>query len=211
MASAAELAVRRDTARTAWGLVGCGVLLASFAIAQPLLTARLGWDAQWLSLRLALMVMAAVLIAGGVTSRVVRGDLALAHIAIGVAAFATVGILLWAARELAPIYSGEALVRALPQALRSAPTYAVRDYDQTLPFYLRRTTTLVEERNEMDFGLRLEPWRSIQQWPEFEAQWRRSEQALAVLDEETLAQLERSDLPLQVRARAGTKVLVSRR
>jgi 4-amino-4-deoxy-L-arabinose transferase-like glycosyltransferase len=211
MASADPASVRRDTLRTAWGLVAVGVLLALFAIVEPFLAQRFGWSAEVLSLRTWLMVMAAVLIAGGVVGAVVRGDPAFAHIAISAAAFASVGVLLWAARGLTPLYSGEPLVEALPPELRSAPTYAVHQYDQTVPFYLARTTTLVQERNELDFGLQLEPWREIERWPEFEARWRRSGQALAILDQRDLRDLQRRGVPLQVRAYAGREVLVSRR
>ena len=37
---------------------------------------------------------------------------------------------------------------------RSAPFFQVRMYDQTLPYYLQRTTTLVEYRDELCPGLR---------------------------------------------------------
>jgi hypothetical protein len=50
---------------------------------------------------------------------------------------------------------------------------------------------LVEERNEMDFGLRLEPWRAIERLCEFEPQWRSLDQALAIVEERDLAELQR--------------------
>jgi hypothetical protein len=87
----------------------------------------------------------------------------------------------------------------------------VGDYDQTLPFYLGHTTTLVEERSEMDFGLRLEPWRSIQHRAQFEARWRRAQQALALFDAADVPRPQSQDLPFRIRARAGREVLVSRR
>ena len=44
---------------------------------------------------------------------------------------------------------------------RSAPFFQVRMYDQTLPFYLGRTTTLVEYRDELGPGLDAEPGPAI--------------------------------------------------
>ncbi|HEU4626379.1 MAG TPA: glycosyltransferase family 39 protein [Steroidobacteraceae bacterium] len=210
MASGDEAAERRDTARTAWVLAICGVLLASFAIAQPALAHRFGVSAYSLTLRPALFVIAFVLIVGAIASRRARRDLELAHIAIAATAFASVATLLYAARGLTPLYSGEPLARAVAGEVGSAPVYAVRTYDQTLPFYLGRTVTLVAERNEMDFGLRLEPWRSIESWAEFAAQWRGAPQAFAVVDERDLEELRNRGLSLYVRARAGREVLVSR-
>ena len=125
-------------------------------------------------------------------------------------AFASAGILILAVRGLSPLYSGESLVRDLPPELRTVPAYAIRHYDQTLPFYLRHTTTLVEERNELDFGLRLEPWRAIENLAEFKASWLKLPQALAVLEDTDLEELQRRGVPLRIRARAGREVLISR-
>ncbi len=41
------------------------------------------------------------------------------------------------------------------------PFYSVGTYDQTLDFYLGRTVTLVQFRDEMDYGLQQEPQLAI--------------------------------------------------
>jgi 4-amino-4-deoxy-L-arabinose transferase-like glycosyltransferase len=48
-----------------------------------------------------------------------------------------------------------------PSYDRSAPFFQIRMYDQTLPFYLERTTTVVEFRDELGPGLDAEPGRGI--------------------------------------------------
>ena len=89
--------------------------------------------------------------------------------------------------------------------------YAVRTYDQTLPFYLARTMTLVDTRGELDFGLNLEPAKAITTLEGFAARWRREEDALALMEPETYALLQQQGLPMVVRANAPDRLIVSRR
>jgi hypothetical protein len=60
--------------------------------------------------------------------------------------------------ELAPLNSGYDFARKLTPLLSpDSHLYCVDMYDQTLPFYLKRTCTLVDYEDEMAFGLQLEP------------------------------------------------------
>jgi hypothetical protein len=88
--------------------------------------------------------------------------------------------------------------------------YAVRTYDQTLPFYLGHTMTLVETRGELDFGLRLEPDKGVATLAAFGARWRADPQALAVMEPDTYALLRAEGLPMVVRASSPTRLIVSR-
>ena len=68
------------------------------------------------------------------------------------------------------------LVTALENAANppydpNAPFFQVRMYDQTLPFYLGRTTTLVEYRDELGPGLDAEPDRGIAHEADWIARW----------------------------------------
>ncbi len=69
------------------------------------------------------------------------------------------------------------------------PVFAVRAYDQTLPFYLRRPVTLVDIVDEFEFGERLEPERWIPTLDAFARRWRDLPRAAAYLSRETLAEL----------------------
>ena len=51
--------------------------------------------------------------------------------------------------------------QVLPYLKPGVPFYSVGTYDQTLDFYLGRTVTLVQFRDELDFGLQQEPQLAI--------------------------------------------------
>jgi len=131
--------------------------------------------------------------------------------AVGAAGYVSFIGIVWAASVLAPLYSGEPLAAQLSPALRDAPgLYSVRLYDQSLPFYLRRTTTLVDYRGELDFGLTLEPRKGIDTLAAFERRWRAGGQALAVMSPATYGVLAADALPMVVRARTPKELIVSR-
>ena len=91
------------------------------------------------------------------------------------------------------------------------PFYSVQTYDQTLPFYFHRTVTLVDYRDEMDFGLTQEPGLAVPDLAEFEDRWRRDALAYALLAPGTHAHLAARGLPMTVLARDGRRVIVSNR
>ncbi len=62
----------------------------------------------------------------------------------------------------------------------SIPFYSVGVYDYSLPFYLKRTLTLVDYRDEMEFGITQEPEKAIASIAQFEQVWRNQPEALAV-------------------------------
>ncbi len=82
--------------------------------------------------------------------------------------------------------SSAVLARTIPPGV---PVFAVRQYDQTLPFYLRRDVTLVDYVDEFALGERLEPARWIPTLDAFAARWKQLPRAAAYLAPNTLAQL----------------------
>ena len=90
------------------------------------------------------------------------------------------------------------------------PVFQVASYDQTLPFYLGRPTTLVEFRDEMALGLDAEPQKgyNLPRW--FEA-WFNAPQAYALMTRATAADLAREKVPFRVLAEDPRRVFVSRR
>jgi len=211
-ASAPEARLRADLNATGAGLFAAGVALAVVIALLPRLLHNPERAPYFLSIRAPLALLAIVLVAGGALVRRQRGTSLSLTVAIGCTAYATFIAIFWAARLLAPIYSAGPLVAQLPAGLRSTPTlYSVRMYDQSLPFYLKRTVTLVDYRGELDFGQSLEPQKSIRTMPAFEPLWRGSPQALAVMQPVTYAALLRDGLPMVVRARLPNELIVSRR
>jgi 4-amino-4-deoxy-L-arabinose transferase-like glycosyltransferase len=107
------------------------------------------------------------------------------------------------------------LVTALENAANppydpNAPFYQVRMYDQTLPFYLGRTTTLVEYRDELGPGLDAEPDRGIAHVADWIARWQSLAQGYALMSPETEASLAGAGVPLRVVAADSRRVLVAR-
>ena len=212
MAASSETSLRRDLRITGYGMIVVGVLLLSLAAFAPRLTAPSDQAVFYLRMRPYGLAMGIALMAGGLWSRLAPERSLIQTSAIAAASFASFALLLFASREVAPLFSGASLASQLPQSLLSgAPVFSVRTYDQTLPFYLRRVVTLVDERNEMDFGLTREPSKEISTLACFESQWQGMNQAFAVLEPKTLAEMQDRGVPMVVRARDAQRVVVSRR
>jgi len=110
---------------------------------------------------------------------------------------------------LSPWYSGYRLAQAMkPHLAPGIPLYSVRTYDQTLAFYTKRTATLVEFRDEMDFGLSREPQLWLPDLASFERAWRGQERALAIMEPGTYDELVRLRLPMEIVARDLRRIVV---
>jgi hypothetical protein len=120
-------------------------------------------------------------------------------------------LLLQAAAAVAPVYSGVELYRALPKVPAGTPIYSVATYDQTLPFYWRRTLKLVAYRGELDFGLEHDPAAEEPDIDRFIARWSGEPDAYAVMERKTFAMLAARGVPMREIAQDINRVLVSRR
>lgn len=107
--------------------------------------------------------------------------------------------------------SGEDLAARIPAELAAhASIYSVRTYDQTIPFYLQRTLTLVDTRGELDYGLRREPDKGIGDIHVFEQRWRDATQAVAIMPHELYSELAARGVPMRVLGTDRRRVAVSR-
>ncbi len=95
----------------------------------------------------------------------------------------------------------------LPPAV---PFYSVGMYEQTFPFYLQRTLTLVDYRDEMGFGLDREPSLGIADRAEFVTRWQSAPDAFAIMNPGTYRELQAAQLPMQVVARDTRRIVVRR-
>lgn len=100
---------------------------------------------------------------------------------------------------------------ANPPYDRTAPFFQVRMYDQTLPFYLERTTTLVEYRDELALGLDAEPALGIAREADWIERWKTLPQGYALMQRETHDALTAAGVPSRVVASDPRHVLVARR
>jgi 4-amino-4-deoxy-L-arabinose transferase-like glycosyltransferase len=152
-----------------------------------------------------------LLVATGLVAALVldaRGRRGAAVIAAGIAGLLGAQGLLTGHEALAPAQSGAFIARhAGPWLRQDMPFYSVNYYDQTLNFYLGRTVTLVEIKDEMAFGIEQEPHKFVPGFYEFAARWREDPQALAITSRGYFPHIRDSGLPLVVVAEDSRRVL----
>jgi 4-amino-4-deoxy-L-arabinose transferase-like glycosyltransferase len=89
----------------------------------------------------------------------------------------------------------EVLARSIDQ---DTPVFAVRSYDQTLPYYLQRNVVLVEYVDEFAFGQQKEPGKSIASLDEFVLRWQSLPRAAAYMSHDTWRELGQGGVPMRV-------------
>jgi len=95
-----------------------------------------------------------------------------------------------------------------PYLKPDAPFYSVGTYEQTLPFYIKRTVTLVAFADEMAYGLVQEPQLWLRDYTEFKRAWRNADYALALMTPRTYDEFKNAGLPMEVIARDTRRVIV---
>ncbi|HEX2531764.1 MAG TPA: glycosyltransferase family 39 protein [Burkholderiaceae bacterium] len=140
-----------------------------------------------------------------------RGDLALtATIALAISGFICGQLLLLGTETHGRYRAGLPLVPAIQTELMpDTKIYAVGMYDQTLPFYLRRTMILVEYPDELAFGLRQEPGLWLPTRAAFIEQWKSDSKSIAVMRPAIFAKLQEQGLPMRILARDTRRVIVT--
>jgi hypothetical protein len=91
--------------------------------------------------------------------------------------------------------------------------YAVNIYEQSIPFYLRRTLTLVAYADEMQFGVDQEPQLWIPKREDFVRRWKEmraaGRKALAIVHPDAFAELQKQGVPMRVISRDPRRVIVA--
>jgi 4-amino-4-deoxy-L-arabinose transferase-like glycosyltransferase len=100
-----------------------------------------------------------------------------------------------AAAEMAPFVKPETEV------------FSVARYEQGLPFYLKRTVTLVDYVDEFDLGQKAEPQKWIPHIEDFPARWNAAPSAVALTNPEMFAQLQKAGLPMTIISADPRRVL----
>jgi 4-amino-4-deoxy-L-arabinose transferase-like glycosyltransferase len=95
-----------------------------------------------------------------------------------------------------------------PQVPAGVPFYSVRMYEQTLPYYLDRTLTLVAYQDELAFGIAQEPEKWVPSMIEFKQRWNTDADAFAVMDPASYDELAADGLPMTLVARDARRVIV---
>ncbi len=111
--------------------------------------------------------------------------------------------------RLSPRQSGRDIAAVMRRDLSpAARVYSVGIYDQTIPFYLGRTVTLVDYWDEFSMGLKHEPALGLPSIEAFERDWMRPGEAMAIIHPDIEKRLETRGLPMKVLHRDERRVLV---
>ncbi len=120
--------------------------------------------------------------------------------------------LLIAADRASMLFTEKNAANALAEAgAQPFPIFSVREYPQSLPFYLQRTLTVVNYEDELGLGLRQQPDRAIGSLSGFAQQWRSLGQAFAVMSRPTHLELAQMGVPMVTVREFPREVIVSRR
>ena len=154
-----------------------------------------------------LAVLAAALAAGGFSLRAGHKWTGAAIVVAGSLLF--VDFVEDGFERLAPRQSGRQVAAAMkPYLGQGTRVYSVRYYDQTIPWYLGRTITLVDYRDEFSHGIDKEPGLAIPTLEEFGRDWVRPGEAMAIIHPDTLEELARQGLAMTLLHRDERRVLV---
>lgn len=201
-----------------------GRLWRHLAIVAPLLVAGLffAWGApdrarsEWsrelyLAARPWIATGIAVLAAGlGIGAALMRAGRKDAAVAATVAAsIVFIGCLVNGYGQLAPRQSGREVSALIAGQMRPGTRiYSVGYYDQTIPYYLGRTITLVDYRDEFSMGLDHEPGRSIPTLDAFAADWVRPGGAIAIIHPDLQEKLSARGLAMTILYRDERRIVV---
>jgi hypothetical protein len=87
----------------------------------------------------------------------------------------------------------------------------VAAFDQTLPYYLGRAVTLVEQMDEMEFGARQEPAKVIRERDAFLRRWSQDGPgSFALVRAQDWPELQRAGMQGRVLAQGGGRLIVQR-
>ena len=138
-----------------------------------------------------------------------RGRIVAAVTAAGFCGLVITQLLVTGFDSFSPARSSYHVVSKIESQLRpDLPFYSVGLYDQTLPFYLKRTVTLVLFRGELDMGIKSDPQLWLPDLDAFRKIWREQHEAMAIVHPAYYDELAASGLPMRVIARDTRRVIV---
>jgi 4-amino-4-deoxy-L-arabinose transferase-like glycosyltransferase len=112
---------------------------------------------------------------------------------------------------IAPERSSYILADAIRPLIKpGVPFYSVRCYEQTLPFYLKRTFTLVDFQDEMDFGIKMEPERWVPTVDVLAQRWSTQAEAYAIVPAQAFSILQKQGMAMKEIYRDTQYVVVSK-
>ena len=141
-----------------------------------------------------------------------RADLAtLATIALAIGGFLGGQLLMLGSESYGRYRSGVLLVPAIEAELTpSTVLYTIGTYEQSMPFYLRRTMTTVGETNdELDFGLTQEPALRVDTLDQFIVRWNNGQKAVAIVRPEIYADLQKRGVNMRIVVQDARRIVIA--
>jgi len=194
-----------------------GLALMLIAAVLPALSRQLSWSgfeaaySVWL-FAAALALSTAGLAALGLQRRA-RHEAALAVVALG--SLLAAQLVLSGTHVVDEHYSSERLIERIAgerlRFPRDAPFYSVASYDQSVPFYLGRSVTLVGYKDELAPGIAAEPGKYVGSVDEFLGRWRADGDAFAIMTPRLYEKLRHDGFPGTVLARDSRWIIIARR
>jgi 4-amino-4-deoxy-L-arabinose transferase-like glycosyltransferase len=133
----------------------------------------------------------------------------IAMIALAAGGLGCAQLILTGHDSLAPANSSYYLAQQIrPHLKPGLPFYSLGIYEQTLPFYIKRTVTLVEARDELSFGIDQEPQKWVRDYEAFGRRWMSHAEALAIMHPNSLAYFDQHRLPYEIIGRDTRRAVV---
>ena len=190
-------------------LIGLAIVIAAamnfgrFSVDEPMLYGNYG---VWLAASAATWLVGVAI--AFVASR--GGARIAAVVSVAAAGLLSSQLIISGHESLAPVNSGYDFAAKLkPLLTADNKLYCVDMYDQTLPFYLKRTCTLVAHEDEMAFGLTQEPRLRGPDLATFIDQFRQMPNAVAIVSPETYARFASQSIPMRVLVKTREHVAIA--
>jgi hypothetical protein len=103
-----------------------------------------------------------------------------------------------------------AVKAAMAKLPPDTPFYSVAKLDHTMPFYLGHTMIMVQEADELNFGVHAEPQKWLPTLDDWVKQWDADRYALALLPPSRYDDMLARHVPMQVIARDARRVIVEK-
>ncbi len=122
-----------------------------------------------------------------------------AAIAVTVASLVLIHLLNYGYEKISPLQSGyQAAQAALPYLTPQARFYGVKMYDQSMPFYTKRSMHLIQYIDEFETGQKAEPQLYTPKLESFAALWAQPGPAVAVMQDGIYADLTAEGVPMKL-------------
>lgn len=101
--------------------------------------------------------------------------------------------------KISPLQSGFGLAQSINKHVTpETRLYSVKTYDQSAPFYLKRTLTLVEYVDEFEMGQKREPEKFIANLKDFPAAWNAPGAAIAIIQPNAMDEMKAIGLDFDI-------------